>query len=301
MQNVEIARRLEEVADILEAQKVNPFRVRAYRRSAQAVRRLPTSLAEIWREQGEAGLRAVTGVGENLATALRTLLTTGRLPMLDRLRGETDSVALLESVPGIGNTMAERLHRELGIESLEDLEAAAHDGRLHDLAGIGPKKLAGIMDILAARLGRIRLAGCTFQADEPSVKELLDVDREYRKKAAAGQLPTITPRRFNPSGKAWLPILHTHRGERNYTALYSNTARAHNLGRTHDWVILYYDRGRDERQATVITSQRGILSGKRIVRGRENECEAAYRNNNRVGAGASRPPRASQPLGNPMV
>jgi DNA polymerase (family X) len=198
------------------------------------------------------------------------------LPMLDRLRGETDPVALLESVSGIGPVLAERLHSELGIDSLEDLEAAAHDNRLSDLAGIGKKKLAGIVDSLATRLGRVRREAHTHEADEPSVEELLEIDREYREKATADRLPKITPRRFNPSGEAWLPILHTHRGERNYTALYSNTARAHKLGWIRDWVVLYYDGGLDERQATVITSQFGSLSGKRIVRGRENECEQYY-------------------------
>ena len=277
MHNIEIGRRLEEVADLLEVQRANPFRVQAYRRAAESVRRLPKSLAEVWHEQGDEGLRSVSGVGERLATTLRTLITTGRLPMLDRLRGETDPVALLESVPGIGHVLAERLHDELGIDSLQDLEAAAHDNRLSDLAGIGKKKLAGIIDSLAMRLGRIRREGHTYHTDEPSVEELLNVDQEYRKKANADQLPKITPRRFNPSAEAWLPVLHTHRGERNYTALYSNTARAHEFGRIHDWVVLYYDGGLDERQVTVITSQRGSLSGKRIVRGRESECEQHYR------------------------
>lgn len=276
MHNVEIGRRLEEVADLLEAQKANPFRVQAYRRAAESVRRLSTPLAKIWHEQGDQGLRAVSGVGERLGTALRTLITTGRLPMLDRLRGETDPVALLESVSGIGPVLAERLHSELGIDSLEDLEAAAHDNRLRDLAGIGKKKLAGIVDSLATRLGRVRREGSTRDADQPSVEELLEIDREYRQKATADQLPRITPRRFNPGREAWLPILHTHRGERNYTALYSNTARAHELGGIRDWVVLYYDDGSDEHLATVITSQRGSLTGKRIVRGRENECEQFY-------------------------
>lgn len=276
MQNLEIGRRLEEVADLLEAQQANPFRVQAYRRAAASVRRLSKPLAKIWHEQGDKGLRAVSGVGERLGTALRILITTGRLPMLDRLRGETDPVALLESVPGIGPVLAERLHGELGIDSLEDLEAAAHDNRLSDLAGIGKKKLAGIVDSLATRLGRVRREGPAHEADEPSVEELLDIDREYQEKATADQLPKITPRRFNPSGEAWLPILHTHRGERHYTAIYSNTARAHELARIRDWVVLYYDGGLDERQATVITSQRGSLTGKRIVRGRENECEQFY-------------------------
>ena len=94
MENVEIARRLEEVADLLEAQRANPFRVQSYRRAAMHVRHLTKPLAQVWREEGEEGLRAIAGVGERLATSLRILISTGRLPMLDRLRGETDPVAL---------------------------------------------------------------------------------------------------------------------------------------------------------------------------------------------------------------
>lgn len=240
------------------------------------VRHLTKPLAQVWREEGEEGLRAIAGVGERLATSLRILISTGRLPMLDRLRGETDPVALLESVPGIGHALAERLHRDFEIDSLEDLEAAAHDGRLADIEGIGHKKLAGIIDTLSARLGRVRWQERPPRTGEPPVEKLLDVDREYREKAGAGELPKIAPRRFNPGGEAWLPILHAHRDGHDYTALYSNTARAHELGRTHDWVVLYYDHGPEERQCTVITAQRGVLSGKRIVRGRERECEDFY-------------------------
>ena len=106
--------------------------------------------------------------------------------------------------------------------------------------------------------------------------ELLSVDHEYRELAAAGKLRLIAPRRFNPAREAWLPILHTDRGQRHYTALHSNTARAHEFGRTRDWVIVYADSGLDERQWTVITSQSGRLRGRRIVRGREGECEEYY-------------------------
>jgi DNA polymerase (family X) len=196
--------------------------------------------------------------------------------MLDRLRGKTDPEALLQSVPGLGPTLAKRIHQELDIDSLEDLEVAAHDGRLRDLAGIGVKKLAGIEEPLSARLGRIHRREQNLQRPEPSVKELLDVDREYRDKAVAGELPRITPRRFNPEKKKWLPILHTQRLQRHYTALYSNTARAHQLGRVRDWVVLYYDDGINERQATVITSGGGAPCGRRVVRGRESECELLY-------------------------
>jgi hypothetical protein len=86
----------------------------------------------------------------------------------------------------------------------------------------------------------------------------------------------IAPRRFNPRGDAWLPVLHTNRGERHYTALFSNTALAHRLGRTHDWVVLYSDGRRETRQATVVTAVMGPLRGRRVVRGRELECEVYY-------------------------
>jgi putative hydrolase len=81
----------------------------------------------------------------------------------------------------------------------------------------------------------------------------------------------IAPRRFNPSHIAWLPVLHTTRGRRHYTALFSNTALAHRLNRTHDWVVIYWDDGRGERQYTVVTAKGGSLEGRRVVRGREAE------------------------------
>jgi putative hydrolase len=73
------------------------------------------------------------------------------------------------------------------------------------------------------------------------VAEILDVDRQYREEAVRDSLPKIAPRRFNPSHEAWLPVLHTVRGDRHYTALFSNTAHAHERGRTHDWLVLYFD------------------------------------------------------------
>jgi putative hydrolase len=276
--NAEIARRLEEVAWLLEEQGANRYRVQAYRHAADTLRHLRRSVADLVYEEGLAGLRRLPGIGESLARSIHELVLTGRLPALDRLRGETDAEMLLASVPGIGPVLAERLHHDLDIDTLEELEAAAHDGRLETLAGIGKKKLAGIMDSLATRLGRIHRPRHTPTVAEPTVAELLDVDREYREKARNGQLQRIAPRRFNPGGDAWLPVLHTQRGERHYTALFSNTARAHALGKTHDWVVLYYDGGGGERQATVITSQREPLFGKRIVRGREGECETYYQN-----------------------
>jgi len=108
------------------------------------------------RETSSSPSVSVKAIGESLARSIRDLIVTGRLPMLDRLRGETDHVAVLASVPGIGEAMAKRLHHDLSIDTLEELESAAHDGRLSEIEGIGPKKLAGIIDSLASRLGRVR-------------------------------------------------------------------------------------------------------------------------------------------------
>jgi hypothetical protein len=273
--NTQVARRLDEVADMLQEQGANLFRVQAYRRGAETVRRLNRPVSQILAEEDVEGLRSLPGIGNRLALAIRDIIRLGRLPMLERLRGESDPVELLQTVPGIGAVEATRLHEELGIHSLEDLEAAAHDGRLADVEGLGRKRVAGVIDSLATRLGRLRPPAATLTEDAP-VEELLEVDREYRERAAAGELHKIAPRRFNPRHEAWLPILHTQRGERHYTALFSNTARAHELGATQDWVILYYEGGGAERQCTVITSRFGALKDKRIVRGRETECEKYY-------------------------
>ena len=273
--NTQVAMRLDEVADLLQEQRASPFRVQAYRRGAETVRRLERPVNQILERAGTEGLRELPGIGDRLAIAIRDMVELGRLPMLNRLRGESDAVELLETVPGIGRVQAHRLHDDLGIDSLEDLEAAAHDGRLANVAGLGHKRVTGIMDSLATRLGRLRPPGAGADEQSP-VAEILDVDREYRERTAAGELHKIAPRRFNPNGEAWLAILHTQRGDRHYTAMFSNTARAHRLGKTQDWVILYYDGRQGERQATVITSQYGALKGQRIVRGREEECAQYY-------------------------
>lgn len=290
-ENLAIARRLEELAALLEQQHANPFRIRAYRRAAATVADLGEPVSALLARDGVAALEVLPGIGASIARSIRELALHGRLPMLERLRGHADPVALLMSVTGIGDVLAERLHHDLGVDSLEDLETAAHDGRLAAFPGFGPRRIAGVRDALAQRLARVRTAAAEPAAAQPAVGELLDVDREYRERSARGELQTIAPRRFNPRHAAWLPVLHTARGERHYTALFSNTPRAHQLRRTHDWVVLYFDGAGGERQCTVITSEFGALRGRRIVRGREPECEEFY------GVTARRGPTADQGAG----
>jgi len=277
--NATLAEALREMATLLEAQgDDNRFRIAAYRQAAATVAAWPRSLRVVFQHDGLAGLDALPAVGPGIARALAELLQTGRWQRLERLRGAADPQALFRTLPGVGPQLAQQLHDELGADTLEALEVAALQGRLERLAGIGPRRAAAIRAALAQRLGQRR--GGRPRAvppggAEPAVELLLDVDREYREAAQAGRLRTIAPRRLNPDQRAWLPVLHTRRGSWAITALFSNTARAHELGKVHDWVVLYAeDPAHEERQYTVVTATSGPLAGQRVVRGREAECLA---------------------------
>ena len=273
--NKDIASQLEEVAHLLEEQGANRFRAKAYLDAANELYRLEKPVSEIYEEDGMKGLDALPGVGESIARTIIDGLLHGRLAILERLRGESDPIDLLGSVPGIGPVLARKLHEEMDIGTLEDLEAASADGRLAAVPGIGAKRMRWIRESLAYRLGRSR-SQLRRVRQEPPVADLLDVDLEYRKRARARRLRRIAPRRFNPAGEAWLPVLHTDRNGRHYTALFSNTRLAHDLNKTYDWVVLFYDDGRAEGQYTVVTAQTGRLRGRRVVRGREFECDRYY-------------------------
>ena len=270
--NESIAEKLLEYADLLEQQDANPYRVGAYRRAARVVATHPEPLTELSAREGAAGLDRLPAIGRSIAHAIEELIESGRWAQLDRLRGQLDPEQRFRSIPGVGPELAAAIHGTLDVETLADLEVAAHDGRLEGVPGIGPRRARMIAAALARMLQR-RPAHPSSAAREPPVEILLDVDREYRERAARGELRKIAPRRFNPEGRSWLPILHAQRGDWQLTALFSNTARAHELGRTGDWVVLYYHSDHDaERQCTVVTETHGRRKGQRVVRGREAEC-----------------------------
>lgn len=276
--NQAIAAKLDEMADLLEQQGANPYRVSAYRRAARVVAGHPVSVAGIGIEKGPEGLDELPGIGRGIALAIDELLRTGRWRQLERLQGSLDPAQVFQSVPGLGPGLARRIHDELDIDTLADLELAAHDGRLDQVPGIGPRRVNMIAAALAQMLQRRPAGRRRAPGAEPPVEVLLDVDREYREKAAAGRLRKIAPRRFNPDGTAWLPILHTQRDDWSFTALFSNTARAHEPGTTDDWVVIYFHTDHaGESQRTVVTETRGRLAGERVVRGREAECSDLVR------------------------
>lgn len=275
-QNPVIADLLEQIAALLDAQGADPFRVRAYLAASRTAREWPGDLREIYRTGGVGALDALPNVGPRIATLIAEILETGHSRMLDTLLGAAGPELVFTVVPGIGPELARRIHDQLGISSLEELELAVHDGRLQGVLGFGPRRARAVRDALAAR-HRPGAARVAVSAERPPVQLLVAVDEDYRRRAAAGELPVITPRRFNPSGEAWLPILHEDRDGWSFTALYSNTALAHRLGRTRDWVIVHYDRDGAEGQCTVVTETRGRLAGSRVVRGLEQECAEHHR------------------------
>ncbi len=271
-----VADKLRELADLLQQQDSNPFRVSAYRRAAEEVTRLEDDLRRILEREGLEGLTAIPNIGPGIAAAIAEILHTGRWSQLERLRGTLEPERLFQTVPGIGPALAKIIHDSLHVDTLEALEVAAQDGRLEDVPGVGPRRAAALRAALSAMLGRVRRRP---QVVSPGPEEsmLLDVDREYQLKARRGVLSLIVPRRFNPDGRARLPVLHARREHWNFTALYSHTALAHELGQTRDWVVIYfYDGDHREGQSTIVTETRGPLIGKRVIRGRERECRDYY-------------------------
>ena len=274
-ENSRIAESLLEAARLLSAQGASPYRAAAYRAAGNAIAHYPYDVRGVFEREGVKGLDSIPHVGLGIASAVAEMLVTQRWAQLERLRGEVDPATLFQSVPGVGEGLARRIRDELHVDTLEALEAAANDGRLERVRGMGPRRAAAVRGSLDHMLRRIRASDLEHEA--PPVELLLEVDRRYRAEAAAGKLRTIAPRRFNPGNERWLPVMHAQRDGWHFTALYSNTALAHRLGRVRDWVVVYYyDGDHVERQCTVVTEPHGPLVGLRVVRGREEECRRAH-------------------------
>jgi DNA polymerase/3'-5' exonuclease PolX len=275
-ENLFIAEKLGEVADLLEQQNASPFRARAYRDAAAYVAALANPIAATYRQKGRSGLEALPTIGTSIAAAVAELIETGALGVIDRLRGAADPERLLQTVPMIGPALAHQIHETLHIDTLEALEAAALNGRLADMKGIGRRRTDSIRHSLNDMLARRRPRQSQSNSAPPPVADILSVDQTYRE--TLDTLPTINPRRFNETGRFRIPILHTERGPWHFTALFSNTPTAHRFGRTHDWVVIYHERdGHPDGQSTVVTQHGGPLDGRRVIRGREKSCAAFYR------------------------
>ena len=134
VENIDIARIFEEIADLLEIQGENPYRIRAYRGAARTIETLTVPAASL---AADGRLAELPGIGEDLAGKISTILETGTLPLLQELTEKTpESLVHMLRIPGLGPKRAKQIYDTLHIATLADLEAAASSGRLRELPGI---------------------------------------------------------------------------------------------------------------------------------------------------------------------
>jgi len=149
MTNNQISLALDEVADLLEFQGANSFRVRAYRNAARTIRDLSEPVTGIMADASRK-LTDIAGIGDDLAAKIAAFVTEGRMTLLDELRAAVPGgVLTLLRVPGLGPKKAATLHRELNIANLADLKAACESHRIAGLKGFGAKTEAAILAGLA--------------------------------------------------------------------------------------------------------------------------------------------------------
>ncbi len=145
LSNAQMAAVLEQLADLLEFQGANAFRIRAYRNGSRAIRNLSQSVAHLVAENPDQ-LTDIDGIGKAVAEKCVTLVQTGSLPQLETLLEEIpESVLTLLRIPGLGPKKAALLHRELGIVTLEQLKQACEQQQVRVLKGFGAKTEEAIL------------------------------------------------------------------------------------------------------------------------------------------------------------
>ncbi|HLE66312.1 MAG TPA: DNA polymerase/3'-5' exonuclease PolX [Burkholderiales bacterium] len=153
--NADIAAVFDEIADLLELQNANPFRIRAYRNAARVVGELRFDVAARLAEGRE--LPKLPGIGEDLAGKMREIAARGTCALLERLRSKLPpGITDLLRIPGLGPKRVQALHGELGIGTLAELQRAARDGSLRTLTGFGERTERRVLDAVSAHLSKSR-------------------------------------------------------------------------------------------------------------------------------------------------
>ena len=153
--NADIARVFEEIADLLDIQEANPFRVRAYRNAARTVGELQIDLAAL--SAKGAPLPKLPGIGEDLSAKIREISATGTCSLVEHLRRELPpAVTELLHIPGLGPKRVRTLWHELEVQTLGQLARAARDGRIRGLPGFGPKTEARVLEAIGQRQSKAR-------------------------------------------------------------------------------------------------------------------------------------------------
>lgn len=191
MENLDVARTLEEVADLLEIQGENPFRIRAYRNAVRTVNGLTKSLQTMVAE-GE-DLTELQGIGKRVDQHIRELLQTGRLLVLEEIAEEIPrTLTQLTELDGVGPKKAKKLWEELGVESVEGLEAEIEKGTIQELDGFGAKsveKIARSIEDFRRHRGRFLradvekyIAGLLDHMEEAPGLERMEVAGSFRRR-----------------------------------------------------------------------------------------------------------------------
>ena len=199
--NADIAAVFDEIADLLEIEGANRFRIRAYRNAAHTLRDLPQEVAEML-DKGE-DLTELPGIGEDLAAKIKEIVETGTAAALEEHRKAVPATLTeLLRIPGIGPKRVKALYHDLGIRTLEQLQKAAQEGRVKGLQGFGEKTERHILDQLKARVSeerRFKLAVATQYAealiaylkDSPGVKQVVAAGSYRRAKDTIGDLDLL--------------------------------------------------------------------------------------------------------------
>src|SRR5437660_1218917 len=187
MQNPDIARLFDEVADLLEIQDANPFRVRAYRNAARTIRDFPEPIADLVRA-GTKDLTEIAGIGDDLAEKITDIVTTGELPLRKQLASKLPAGLLdLLRIPGLGPKRVKLLYKKLKVKSAADLAKALEAGRIQKLKGFGPKMDEKIRAGLGqVHVGERRLLLNEAETQATAVVTYLDAGGAIRQIEVAG-------------------------------------------------------------------------------------------------------------------
>lgn len=147
---------LHRIADLLEFQDENLFKLRAYRLAAETIEELRDSLAEMAARGGVKELQKIPGIGKSISAQILEIIETGSSSALEALKAVTPETVLdLRRVPGIGLKTAQMLYRDFGIKNFKDLQAFVEGGGLHVIPGLGEKNIHRIQGRLPEARARL--------------------------------------------------------------------------------------------------------------------------------------------------
>ena len=212
--NADITAIFEEIADLLEIEGANTFRIRAYRNAARILGDLPQE-ARVLVERGD-DLTRLPGIGADLAGKINEIVSTGHCSLLERLRKELPpAITELLKIPGLGPKRVKMLYHDLDVQTIEQLQRAAQDGRIRALHGFGEKTEQNILQAVQAHASqsrRFKLATAAQYAETlraflqaiPGVQQVVVAGSFRRMRETVGDLDILVTATPDSTGDAAL-------------------------------------------------------------------------------------------------